>query len=65
METAQSADGTTIAYDRYGQGPALVMVTGAFCDRKSFRSLAACLEADLTVYLYDRRGRGGSSDADT
>ena len=65
METVQSADGTTIAYDRFGQGPALVMVTGAFCDRQSFRSLAACLEPDFTVHLYDRRGRGGSSDADT
>jgi pimeloyl-ACP methyl ester carboxylesterase len=65
VETVQSADGTTIAYDRLGQGPALVMVPGAFCDRKSFRSLAACLEPDFTVYLYDRRGRGDSSDADT
>ena len=63
MEKVQSADGTTIAYDRRGEGPALVMVPGAFCDRKSFRSLAACLEPDFTVYLYDRRGRGDSSDA--
>jgi pimeloyl-ACP methyl ester carboxylesterase len=65
VETLQSADGTTIAYDRRGDGPALVMVPGAFCDRKSFRSLAALLEPDLTVYLYDRRGRGDSSDTDT
>jgi pimeloyl-ACP methyl ester carboxylesterase len=65
VETVQSADGTTIAYDRRGEGPALVMVPGAFCDRKSFRSLAACLEPDFTVYLYDRRGRGDSSDTDT
>jgi pimeloyl-ACP methyl ester carboxylesterase len=65
VETVQSADRTTIAYDRCGRGPAVVVVTGAFCDRKSFRSLAACLEPDFTVYLYDRRGRGGSSDADT
>ena len=63
MEKVQSADGTTIAYDSRGEGPALVMVPGAFCDRKSFRSLAACLEPDFTVYLYDRRGRGDSSDA--
>jgi pimeloyl-ACP methyl ester carboxylesterase len=63
VEKVQSADGTTIAYDRRGEGPALVMVTGAFCDRKSFRSLAACLEPDFAVYLYDRRGRGDSSDA--
>ncbi len=63
MEKVQSADGTTIAYDRRGEGPALLMVPGAFCDRKSFRSLAACLEPDFSVYLYDRRGRGDSSDA--
>src|SRR4051812_419359 len=64
VEKVQSADGTTLAYDRRGEGPALVMVPGAFCDRMSFRSLAACLEPDFTVYLYDRRGRGDSSDVD-
>ena len=37
------------------------MVTGVFCDRKSFRSLATGLEPDFTVYLYDRPGpRPGS-----
>jgi alpha-beta hydrolase superfamily lysophospholipase len=62
MDTARSADGTTIAYDHVGQGPALVLVTGAFCDRTSPAPLAELLAAHLTVYSYDRRGRGASGD---
>ncbi|GAA2368292.1 hypothetical protein GCM10010404_23460 [Nonomuraea africana] len=33
MNKVTSADGTTIAYDRRGQGPALVLVDGAMCWR--------------------------------
>lgn len=62
MERVQSADGTTIAFDRSGQGPALVLIVGAFCDRSSTRSLAAGLGSQFTVYEYDRRGRGDSDD---
>jgi pimeloyl-ACP methyl ester carboxylesterase len=62
METVRSADGTTIAFDRSGQGPALVLVTGAFTDRSSTKALAARLAPDFTVYEYDRRGRGDSED---
>ncbi|MFJ7621632.1 hypothetical protein ACIQYZ_22790 [Rhodococcus erythropolis] len=32
-EVVQSRDGTTIAYERSGAGPAVVLVAGAFCDR--------------------------------
>lgn len=63
MERAQSADGTTIAFERSGQGPALILVLGAFNDRSSKKSLAAGLEAGFEVYGYDRRGRGDSGDA--
>lgn len=61
MEKVQSADGTTIAYERSGGGPALVIVTGAFCDRGSSATLADKLSG-YTVYRYDRRGRGDSGD---
>jgi hypothetical protein len=36
VETLKSADGTVIAFDRAGEGPALVVALGAFCDRKTF-----------------------------
>ena len=62
MQTVTSADGTTIAYDRTGEGPALVLVVGAFCDRFSTVGLAEGLAAHATVYAYDRRGRGMSGD---
>ncbi|GAA1691354.1 alpha/beta hydrolase [Fodinicola feengrottensis] len=62
MEKVQSADGITIAYEKSGTGPAVVLVTGAFCDRGSSATLAAKLRG-YTVYRYDRRGRGDSGDA--
>jgi len=61
METAKSADGTVIAYDRAGEGPPLIVTLGAFCDRKTFVP-PADLTAGFTVYTWDRRGRGGSGD---
>ena len=60
--TVRSADGTTIAFDRIGDGPPLVVVLGAFNDRQSKPALVDLLAAHLTVYGYDRRGRGGSGD---
>jgi pimeloyl-ACP methyl ester carboxylesterase len=64
MPTVKSKDGTTIAYDREGSGPALVLVDGALGSRATgFRpELAGLLGADLTVYNYDRRGRNESGD---
>ncbi|WP_248962212.1 alpha/beta fold hydrolase [Sphaerisporangium perillae] len=64
MPTVASADGTTIAYERSGSGPALVLVDGAMCYRAAgpLRPLAALLQDTFTVYTYDRRGRGESSD---
>jgi pimeloyl-ACP methyl ester carboxylesterase len=61
MEITKSADGTVIAYDRAGDGPALVVVVGAFCDRHTFVPPAE-LTGLFTVYSYDRRGRGDSGD---
>jgi pimeloyl-ACP methyl ester carboxylesterase len=61
VETTKSADGTVIAYDRTGEGPALIVALGAFCDRKSFVPPES-LTSVFTVYTYDRRGRGDSGD---
>jgi pimeloyl-ACP methyl ester carboxylesterase len=64
MSTVRSSDGTTIAYDRSGDGAAVILVDGALCHRKSGPSgLAAKLAPRFTVYTYDRRGRGESADA--
>jgi len=62
METVRSDDGTTIAFERSGDGPPLVLVLGAFNDRRSKPELAALLAGHFTVYAYDRRGRGDSGD---
>jgi pimeloyl-ACP methyl ester carboxylesterase len=60
--TARSADGTLIAFDRAGAGPALILIAGALRDRASNRPLAAALAPYFTIYNYDRRGRGASGD---
>jgi pimeloyl-ACP methyl ester carboxylesterase len=61
VETAQSADGTIIAFDRTGDGPPLVLIGGAMSTRVAAAGLASHLD-DLTVVRYDRRGRGDSTD---
>jgi pimeloyl-ACP methyl ester carboxylesterase len=62
VDTAVSRDGTTIAFDRMGEGPPVVLVCGGSVDRMSNARLAQLLAADLTVFNYDRRGRGDSGD---
>ncbi len=62
MEKVVSTDGTTIAFDRSGDGPPVVLVCGGSTDRKANAPLAALLEDRLTVFNYDRRGRGDSGD---
>lgn len=65
QRTATSRDGTTIAFDVSGDGPALVLVGGAFQHRaidESTAALAALLAERFTVAHYDRRGRGDSGD---
>lgn len=57
-----SRDGTPIAVDVSGGGPAIVLVSGGSVDRGSNAGLAGVLESDFTVYNYDRRGRGDSGD---
>jgi alpha-beta hydrolase superfamily lysophospholipase len=62
METVTSKDGTTIGFDRLGSGPPVVLVCGASVTRGTDAQLAELLASDLTVYNYDRRGRGDSTD---
>lgn len=63
MHTVTSADGTTIAYDQAGSGPALVFLSGAFNDRTTCAPVAEALRDRYTVVCVDRRGRGDSGDA--
>jgi pimeloyl-ACP methyl ester carboxylesterase len=59
-----SPDGTPIAFDRLGQGPPVVVVSGIFCQRRRTQPLAEALATQLTVVNYDRRGRGESGDTE-
>ena len=65
MKTVTSKDGTTIAYDQYGTGPAVILVDGALQYRafdQGHKQLAELLAPHFTVVHYDRRGRGDSTD---
>ena len=64
---ATSADGTRIAYEVTGSGPALVIVDGALCHRDfgPSRPTAKALAEAFTVHTYDRRGRGESGAGET
>ncbi len=65
MNQVTSKDGTIIAFDRSGEGPAVILVGGAFQHRAidpPTAQLAALLAQHFTVFHYDRRGRGDSSD---
>lgn len=63
-ESTTSADGTSIAFERTGSGPVLVLVDGAAMHRAFGTSaqLAQLLADEFTVVIYDRRGRGESGD---
>jgi len=65
VRTVASKDGTTIAFDQSGRGPAIILVHGAFLHRAldpQTAQLAALLAPHFTVFHYDRRGRGDSGD---
>ena len=62
--TVTSTDGIVIAYERTGQGPALILIdaAGHYRGFTSFAGLIDLLAGTFTVYHYDRRGRGRSTD---
>lgn len=65
MQTVTSKDGTTIAFDQSGTGPAVILVAGNLQYRAFDQGLAhlqALLSAQFTVISHDRRGRGDSGD---
>jgi pimeloyl-ACP methyl ester carboxylesterase len=57
-----SRDGTAIAYERTGDGPAVILVSGAMSTGATVAPLAVPLADRFTVVSYDRRGRGASGD---
>jgi pimeloyl-ACP methyl ester carboxylesterase len=59
---ATSSDGTRIAFEKVGDGPALIIVGGALAQRNGGKPLASKLKDRFTVYTFDRRGRGDSGD---
>jgi pimeloyl-ACP methyl ester carboxylesterase len=62
MNRVTSKDGTSIAYDRQGSGPALILVGGGLDDGSENAPLVPELAEHFTVYNYARRGRGDSGD---
>ena len=61
---ATSKDGTQIAFEKSGSGPAVIIVSGALSHRALYgdQPIVAKLAEHFTVYIYDRRGRGESTD---
>jgi pimeloyl-ACP methyl ester carboxylesterase len=57
-----SRDGTSIAYERAGHGPTVVLVGGAIDDGSENAPLSTELAGTFTLYNYARRGRGQSGD---
>ncbi len=62
--TVTSKDGTKIAYEAKGLGAPLILVDGALCYRSfgPMGGLSDLLAPHFTVYTYDRRGRGFSTN---
>jgi pimeloyl-ACP methyl ester carboxylesterase len=64
QEIVKSADGTTIACWRSGEGPPLVLVHGTAADHSRWMPVLPAFEERFAVCAVDRRGRGGSGDAE-
>lgn len=64
VRRVEAPDGTTIACHVAGDGPPLVLVHGTTADHTRWATILPRLAERFTTYAVDRRGRGGSSDAD-
>ena len=62
MGRVTSADGTAIAYERTGSGPAVILVGGGLDDGAENAPLAPEVAERFSVYNYARRGRADSGD---
>lgn len=62
LPTITSTDGTAIAYEQTGSGPALIVISTVAEDHTGVAGVAAALSKHFTVINYDRRGRGASGD---
>ncbi len=64
MGQIKSKDGSTIYFERHGDGPPLILVDGALCSSSfgPMPGLVPLLAEQFTVFVYDRRGRGKSED---
>ncbi|MFG2192070.1 alpha/beta fold hydrolase [Streptomyces sp. NPDC048639] len=62
MSTVISRDGTSIAYERTGDGWPVILVGGALNDGPAGEPFAELLAPHFTVFTYDRRGRRASGD---
>ncbi len=65
MSTVTSADGTTIAFEAYGEGRPLILIDGATAHRAVNPlndEVGQLLTDRFRTYAYDRRGRGASTD---
>ncbi|MFJ4003107.1 alpha/beta fold hydrolase [Streptomyces sp. NPDC090023] len=57
-----SVDGTSLAYRVTGEGPTVILVSGAMSTGLTLAPLAAALADRCRAVVYDRRGRGASGD---
>jgi pimeloyl-ACP methyl ester carboxylesterase len=59
MQRLTTPAGATVSYDRYGSGPPLVLVHGAFSDHQTnWEFVKPLFEKQFNVYAVARRGRG-------
>ena len=59
MQRVISSSGAAVSYDRYGRGPALVLVHGAFSDHvTNWEFVKPLFEKHFTVHAIARRDRG-------
>lgn len=63
MQSVTSADGTTVAYERHGEGPPLVVLHGGSAP-EYWRPITPALAEDYTVVVPHRRGVGESGDSE-
>ncbi len=61
--TITSGDGTELSVRQTGEGDPLVLVHGSLDGMGAFSLVELRLAEDYSVWVYDRRGRGGSGDS--